>query len=38
MAQPVKRVKNLTSIHKGAASTPGLVQWVKNLMLLQAVA
>ena len=29
-------VKNPTSIHEDVGLTPGLVQWVKDLALLQA--
>ena len=33
----VQQVKNLTSVHGDAGSIPGLTQWVKDLVLLQAV-
>ena len=33
-----QQVKKLASIHEVAGSTPGLPQWVKDLVLWQAVA
>ena len=33
-----QRVKNLTSTHEDSGSVPGLPQWVKDPVLLQAVA
>jgi len=32
-----QKIKNLSSIHEDASSIPGLVQWVKDLVLLQDV-
>ena len=34
----VQRVKNLTRIHEDMDLIPGLTQWVKDLVLLQAAA
>ena len=31
-----QRVKNLTSIHEDTGSIPGLTEWIKDLVLLQA--
>ena len=31
----VQWIKNTTSIHEDSGSTPGLTQWVKDLVLLQ---
>ena len=33
-----QQVKNQTSIHEGAGLIPGLVQWVKDLVLPQVSA
>ena len=33
-----QQVKNLTSIHEDTGLIPGLSQWVKDLLLPQAVA
>ena len=33
-----QEVRNLTSIHEGVGSIPGLTQWVVDPVLLQAAA
>ena len=33
-----QQVKNLTGFHEDMGLTPSCAQWVKDLMLLQAVA
>ena len=33
-----QQLTNPTSIHKDLSSIPGLTQWVKDLVLLQALA